>query len=171
MNFEIKATDDLTFGKPFIESIQDLFHTMFMEEIRVDSIVSGTDPVTTRAVTAVIGLSGAVRGTVAIYFPDYIACHLAGRLLGMELNTIDETVSDAVAEIVNIVAGGAKGRIASDQIRQVDLGLPTVVVGTDYTVQYPAGSRRATVALSGNFGEFSMAITYKELIGEGSYGK
>jgi chemotaxis protein CheX len=166
MNPEVKTSDALSFGRPFIESIQDLFLTMFVEDLKVDSIVGGADAVRSRAVTAVIGLSGAVRGTVAIFLPDHIACDLAGRLLGMELKKVDDTVSDAVAEIVNIVAGGAKGRISSDPARQVDLGLPTVVVGTDYNVQYPAGSRLATVALSGGFGKFSMAISYKENGGE-----
>jgi chemotaxis protein CheX len=166
MNPEVKTTEDLSFAAPFIESISDLFQTMFMEEIKVESIISGTDSVTSRAVTAVIGMSGAVRGTVAIFFPETIACDLAGRLLGMELNAIDETVSDAVAEIVNIVAGGAKGRLSSDARRKVSLGLPTVVVGDNYTVQYPKGSRRGTVTLSGSFGEFSMAISYRMQTGE-----
>mgnify|MGYP000125223922 CR=1 FL=1 len=63
---------------------------------------------------------------------------LIGRKVGMTrvydergritpVTVIDETVSDGVAEIVNIVAGSAKAKLNTDASRPLDLSLPTVV--------------------------------------------
>ncbi|HYG66023.1 MAG TPA: chemotaxis protein CheX [Anaeromyxobacteraceae bacterium] len=81
------------------------------------------------AYLALVGPAGAVQVGVA---SDEVGCQaLAKALLGMDPSSPElppEEVADAVAEIVNIVAGGFKARVR-DRFSPLQLGLPTFFTG------------------------------------------
>jgi chemotaxis protein CheX len=149
---------------PFIESVNELFNTMLSCEAKRGDIGianSGSNP---RDIMALIGLSGNARGTVALAFPVNTALQMASRLLGMEVKVMDDTVSDAVAEIVNIVAGGAKAkfRVCSDESKQpIQLSLPTVVRGNSFTIDYPSNTVWLEVPFTSDLGAFTLRVTFE----------
>jgi chemotaxis protein CheX len=115
-----------------------------------------------REIMGLIGLSGNVRGTVALSFPTGTALAMVSRLLGMETHVVDETVSDAVAELVNIVAGSAKAKLNSaDGGEPIDLSLPTVVRGNSYSVDYPSKAMWLEVPFTSDLGPFSLRVTFE----------
>ncbi len=120
---------------PFIESVYELFTTMLASKaIRGDIEVSkGGADANPQEITALIGISGRARGMVSLSFPSTTALNMVNRLLGVDIKTMDDTVSDAVAELVNIVAGGAKAKFPSiGDGEPMALSLPTVVRGSGY---------------------------------------
>jgi len=110
---------------------------------------------------ALIGLSGPARGTVALSFPTETAVGIVNRLLGTQTKVIDDTVSDAIAEVVNIVAGGAKAKLKIGDGAALDLSLPTVVRGDSYDVDYPSNSVWLEVPFESDLGSFSMRVTFE----------
>jgi chemotaxis protein CheX len=114
-----------------------------------------------RDITGLIGLSGPARGTVAVSFPVKTALAVSNRFLGTETRVMDDSVADVIAEMVNIIAGSAKARFKTDELRPIELSLPTVVRGSNYAVQYPSGSVWLEVPFDSELGPFSMRVTFQ----------
>ena len=151
---------------PFIESVYDLFTTMLGCEAKRGEIdvVDTTGDV--RDIVALVGLSGPASGTLSMSFPVNTAMAIASRMLGMDVKIIDDTVSDAVAEVVNIVGGGAKAKLVDGNHEPIELSLPTVVRGNSYTVDYPSRSVWLEVPFTSDLGEFSMRVTFQKKNGK-----
>ena len=146
---------------PFIESVHDLFSTMLNAEIERGEIGVTSASGNPRDIMALIGLSGPARGTVALSFPTNTALAMVGRILGVETRVVDDTVSDGVAEIVNIVAGAAKAKLTKGGETVINLSLPTVVRGNDYNVDYPTQSVWLEVPFKSGLGPFSLRVTFE----------
>ena len=149
---------------PFLESVNELFTTMLdskVEKGEVGVTVPEEKGTSQRFITALIGLSGSARGTVALSFPVPTALKMVSRLLGQKTQIADDTVSDAVAELVNIIAGGAKANFQNGSDRPIDLSLPTVVRGTSYYVEYPSNATWLDVPFTSDLGPFRLRVTFE----------
>jgi chemotaxis protein CheX len=149
---------DVSYINPFIESIQELFSRMLGCRATRGEVGISRQGVGKYEITALIGLGGPVRGMVALSFPQPTALGIASRLLGKPIRLVDETIYDAVAECVNIVAGNAKARLGAGE-RPVDLSLPTVVRGESYGLHYPSGSLWLEIQFLSDLGPFSLSVT------------
>lgn len=148
---------------PFVESVYDLFKTMIGIEVERGALGLLKDgDSAARDVTGLIGMSGRVRGTVAIAFPSKTAIAIVNRLLSLEETEVGDMVKDGVAELVNIVAGNAKAKLANENLPPIDLGLPIVVQGQNYTVDYPSGTRWLEVPFNSELGAMMLRVTLKE---------
>lgn len=141
---------------PFIEFVFELFSTMLNSKARPGDVGVSRGETNPRDIMVIIGLSGLARGTVALPFPDHTALAIVNALLGTQtdhtIRTVDDTVSDAIAETVNIVAGGAKANFKIGEGPPIDLSLPTVIRGATsrWTTRRDAsGSRCRSIAISG----------------------
>ena len=146
---------------PFIESVYELFQTMLSAEVKRGEIGVSKGEGNPRDVMALIGLSGPARGTVSLAFPTATALAMVGRILSIEVKTVDETVSDGIAEIVNIVAGSAKAKLYQEGETPIDLSLPTVVRGNSYQIDYPTQSVWLEVPFNSSLGEFNLRVTFE----------
>jgi chemotaxis protein CheX len=151
------------FINPFIESVSETFSTMLGT-----TATRGTIGVTSDAfrnpleIMALIGLSGPARGTVALCFPTSTALNVVSAMLGQSLRVVDETVSDGIAELVNMVAGSAKAKLAT-QLEQgpMNLSLPTVVRGSSYTVSQPSQAVWLEVPFTSGHGPLVLRVTFE----------
>lgn len=144
---------------PFIESVFDLCTTMLDCKVERGDVSLSKTLANECEIVALIGLSGSARGNVALSFPHQTALAMVSRFMGLKINAIDGTVSDAVAEMVNIVAGGAKARLCDGE-RPIDLGLPNVIRGKEYTVEYPSSSVWLDIPFTCDLGPFSLRVTF-----------
>ncbi len=147
---------------PFIESVYELFSTMLSAKVqRGDVGVAKGAAGNPRDIMALIGLSGPARGTVALAFPSATALAMVNSLLGTDTRVIDETVSDGIAELVNIVAGSAKAKLTQGGGAPIDLSLPTVVRGANWSVDHPSKSVWLEVPFQSDMGDFSLRVTFE----------
>jgi len=146
---------------PFIESTYELFSTMLSSKAVRGDVGLAKPDANPRDIMSLIGISGRARGMVALAFPVNTALNMVNRLLGTEIRAVDDTVSDAIAEMVNIVAGGAKARMNKDNETPMDLSLPTVVRGNNYNVEYPSGSIWLEVPFNSDLGSFTLRVTFE----------
>lgn len=110
-------------------------------------------------VLALIGISGVVRGSLALSMPIETTLAIAGRMLGTPSSEFDETVSDCLGEVVNIIAGGAKAKLSELLKTTLDLTLPTVIRGGSYEVYSPSRVRWLEVPFSSDLGNFALRVT------------
>lgn len=116
------------YGEAMDDSVQEVFNLMMgiACEPCVDCQVSGQ-----KSISAVIGLAGATSGACMVSSDVQAALRMAGALMGMKLDALDDTVRDAIGEISNMVAGAWKGKIPA-LASACMLSTPTVVTGTNY---------------------------------------
>lgn len=149
---------DVSYINPFIEAVDSVFTTMLNVKPQRNGLKVSDGNVQGPSITSLVGLSGQVSGVVALRFPPETALQLAGRMLGTEMTAVNDEVTDAVAELVNMVAGSAKAKFHLEPPLQ--LGLPTVVDGTGYRLKYPSKSVWLEVRFTSNAGRFTMEVTY-----------
>ncbi len=149
---------DVNYINPFIEAVDSVFSTMLSLQPKRNGVKVSNEQSNTPSITSLVGLSGQVSGVVALRFPPETALQLAGRMLGSEMAEVNEEVTDAVSELVNMVAGSAKAKFEHDP--PLELGLPTVVEGAGYKLKYPSKSVWLEVAFTSEAGNFSMEVTY-----------
>ena len=89
-----------------------------------------------RQLSIILGLHGKLNGHVTLNMSENTARFLSGRFLGMELETFDEDVIDAICELGNIVAGMMKTILADTEFAFEDLSLPALIVGSSYNLYH-----------------------------------
>lgn len=117
-----------------------------------------------REIMALIGLSGAIKGTVALSFPEKTAMRITSSMLMMEIEEIDSTVTDTIAETVNIVSGYAKAKLSEQVGSTLDLSLPTVIKGDKYRVYTPSKTIWLELPFESDLGNFLLRITFDATI-------
>lgn len=147
--------------KPFIDAVYELFTMMLECKIHKGELSLRKSENASHEITSLIGLSGTARGSVALSFPAKTAISIANRLLGSEVTELDRTVSDAVSEMANIVAGSAKSKFFIGDGRPIDLSLPNVIIGKKYVISYPSMTTWLEVPFTSDLGPFSMRVTFE----------
>ncbi len=145
---------------PFVDSICNVFETMLDTKLTRKQLRASTDGFERvgETVTSVIGISGEASGVVALVFPRNIALVMASRFLGAKLDDFTPDVTDALAELANMVGGSAKSKFNIDP--PPELSLPTVIEGKDYKMRYPTKSAWIEVPFSSDAGDFVMEISF-----------
>lgn len=141
-----------------IEAAQEIFSTMVMIEIslRKADDVSG-DISLTDSISGIIGLAGTYKGVLAIHLPNQVAMGITSSFLGMDVESINEDVEDAVGELANMLGGNVKG-ILSERGRDIDLSLPSTVKGKQYNFQPTKEVDRYIVPFTSEVGEFVVEL-------------
>jgi chemotaxis protein CheX len=81
-----------------------------------------------------LGLAGDLRGMLSLHLPWELARQITSSLLGEDVGDRDEDIRDAIAEVVNMVAGGIKTSFSSEG-KGLELSVPTTVTGSTYTMR------------------------------------
>jgi chemotaxis protein CheX len=127
--------------KPFVDVSVDVFKQFIGIEVTAKTpYFSEKDSVAGGDVSAVIGLTGGVRGAVIISMQKELAIKLTNILTGAEYTQVDDDVLDAVGEIVNIIAGNVKQKL--EDMLQIIISLPTIVKGNGHTIKWPGNQAR-----------------------------
>jgi chemotaxis protein CheX len=127
--------------KPFVNATLNTFKAFVgFELVAGHPHFSGRTLTFDQDVSAVIGLSGDIRGAVVISMKKEFAIKLADSLCGTTHNEMDDDIIDAVGEIVNIIAGNVKDEVPGGE--KIVISLPTVVRGKDHTLAWPGKQSR-----------------------------
>ena len=114
------------------EAIQEIAETMLFVEIiplQHDDQRStlGADT------SAVIGYSGALKGSLRLAGPHPSVMKLAGALLGEERDSLDKEMEDAFSEMANMIAGGVQTRLEGT-LGPIRMSPPVVISGRNHQV-------------------------------------
>ena len=91
-------------------------------------------------ISAVIGLSGIVKGAVIISMKTELAIKLTDLLAGPGHKDLDPDVVDAIGEINNIVAGNMKPKIPNGE--KIVISIPTIIKGKEHSIAWPSKMTR-----------------------------
>jgi chemotaxis protein CheX len=148
---------------PFIESVYEAFSSMLGSKATRGTVASTSDAFKNPLdLLTIIGISGPAKGTVALSFPAETAMGIVTAMVGEKMETMDDTVADGVAELVNIVAGSAKAKLATLMGEgPMSLSLPTVIRGKNYSVSQPSDTKWLEVPFESDCGPFVMRVSFE----------
>jgi chemotaxis protein CheX len=150
------------FINPFLASILNVLNTMAKLEARPGKPAIKTSEVAKGDVTGLMGMTGEqAKGTFAITFTEPVILEITKRMLGEEVARIDDTVTDMVGEITNMVTGGAK-RLLSEQGYRFDMAIPSVVAGKNHIIHHKSKAPIIIVPFNTQAGNFFIEICFEE---------
>lgn len=148
------------FIQPFLDAIQNVLSTM--AQIRATPmkpfVKSGDKAM--GDVTGMIGMVGQqARGSLAISFTAPAILSVASRMLGENVQEVNDVVADVVGEITNIVTGGAK-KALSEKGYTFNMAIPTTVVGKDHSVHHKTSRPVIVVPFETEAGSFFVELCF-----------
>ena len=99
------------FVNPFLDATSAVFRTMLNTELKRGALYLRQGMTLSHEISGIIGLSGKAKGTVLIGMNSDFAIAVTDKLLGEKPDGLTPEVIDAVGELANMVAGGAKTRL------------------------------------------------------------
>lgn len=139
----------------FLESTENLFSTMLSSQVEFGRPELEPRDAKHHDVSGIIGLSGDIVGSVLVGFPTDTALAAVEAFIGMRVELDDENFPDAIGELANMIAGGAKAKMDGDDI---SISCPSVVIGADYTVQRPRQTNCVRIPCRSPFGDFDLNV-------------
>lgn len=97
---------DLKVGKPYLSNA----------EFKEDTII------------IMIGVTGEIRGQVLISFANNVACEIASKMIGMQIEIMDELSKSAISELGNMILGNTATTFSTKGIG-IDITPPTICSG------------------------------------------
>jgi len=128
--------------QPFIKVCESVFRDFCQTDVKAGRVyfVSKDEYVSNWDISGIIGLSGEAAGAVAISLKEVTAFAVTKKLTGQEHSYIDSDVTDAIGEIINIIAGNVK-KDFEEELR-IKISLPTIVKGVAHTIVWPSEKTR-----------------------------
>lgn len=143
--------------KKIAEATQEIFETMIMME----AIAGEPQMVAAKTyhctVSGMVGLAGTFKGMIAIHTPDQVAMAITSNFLGMDVDEVNEDVTDAIGELANMLAGSIKLAL-SDKGKDITLSVPSTISGEEYTINCVAETDRVIMPFSTDAGNFLVEL-------------
>lgn len=147
---------DVRFVNPFVQSIGHVFRTMVGTEVTVGKPALKGQSAATTDVSAIIGLSGDVSGSVVLCFQKDVAVPVASAFAGTQIDLDNPDFADALGELANMVAGNAKKDFHGFN---VSISLPSVVVGEGHKVSASHVTPQLMIPCHCKFGTFTVEVS------------
>lgn len=145
------------------EAIQEIAETMlFVEILPVEA--TKTRSTHSADVSAVIGYSSALKGSMRLAGPEPSVRKLAGALLGEERDMMDKEMEDAFSEMANMIAGGVQTRLEGLGLfnGHIRMSPPVIISGQNHQVSSDRSFRCASHTFEMEGESFFAEIYYSE---------
>jgi chemotaxis protein CheX len=143
---------------PFVEAIHEFFESMLGCKVQEGKPAPAHMSAPTSDLIGVIGLSGTAQGIVAMRLSEPTALAIISRMVGSPFHEVDSAIIDGVGELVNIIAGSAKGKFMGHNI---SISLPIVVRGDICKLTNIRDAIWVEVPYVSSLGKFSMIVSLK----------
>jgi chemotaxis protein CheX len=143
---------------PFVNAVRNVFSTMVGIETTVQRPHVKGRPIASYDVSAIIGFGGEILGSVVLSLQTSAAEKLVEAFCGMHIDPADPDFADAVGELANMVAGGAK----KDLHKQASITTPSVIIGPGHMIARLKDVPCLVIPCTTEVGDFAVEISIKE---------
>ena len=142
-----------------IDATLEVFASMIFIDITAEWPSADSMPEIEPNVSSLVGFAGDLKGILAIHCPSAVAQGVTASMLDMEVAELNEDVKDAIGEVANMVAGGLKAALASDN-KKIELAIPTTVIGKAIRTSGLSRATRVRVPFSSPLGRFGVELSF-----------
>ena len=155
---------NVEFINPFLESLSNVLVTMGQIEVTASTPSVKSSTIARGDVTGIIGMVGnKVKGSLSITFTEPVALQVTNAMLGESLSKVDDTVTDMVGEITNMVTGGAK-RLLADLGHDFNMATPTVIAGHNHEIHHQSDGKVIQIPFSTSKGNIYVEVSFEDVI-------
>ena len=140
---------------PFLQATKNAFQTMLECPLERGQVGLLDPAQKSFDICGVIGLSGKAIGTVVLNLSTDVALKATSKLLMADATEVNSDVFDAVGELTNMVAGGAKAQL--EQL-ELSISLPTVISGSSHEIHFPSNVTPISIPFSSPWGPLSVDV-------------
>lgn len=151
------------FINPFIQAAKEVFASEIGGDIERGSLSLQRSAYTTRDVTTLIAITGAIAGVVLYAMDNQTACSIVSRMLGQEVAELDDVGQSGIAELGNVISGRATTLLA-DAGYPGNIAPPVVIVGNG-TMISTLDIQRLIVPLTTACGLVEVQVALREVPG------
>ena len=149
---------DVRYINPFVKSITNIFETMLSSNATFGKPYVQSGEGNNPDVSGVIGFSGDASGAVVLSVSKEKAVKIASQFAGMEIEVESADFADAIGELVNMVAGGAKAEFHG---LSVNISLPSVIIGDGHAVSNLNAHPGLVIPCETPLGAFDVHVSMK----------
>lgn len=144
---------------PFVNSVRAVFQAMVKVQTTVSrpQLKDGSTP--SFDVSRIIGFTGDVVGNVVISLEMSAAKELVSAFAGMPIEANTPDFSDAIGELANMIAGGAKKHLGN----AARITVPTVVIGSGHHISRLSDVPCIVIPCETPVGHFAVEVNIKQL--------
>ncbi|GHV11273.1 hypothetical protein AGMMS49938_01650 [Fibrobacterales bacterium] len=143
----------------FILATNDTFSKMMGMKVEAGKPYLMNEEMNNKDISGMIGLSGTIRGAVVMGFPEKSALNVVNKFLGEKYEQLGPDVSDAVGELVNIIAGYVKKFIQNEKF---GISLPSIARGPKHMVFMPKYAPTIVIPFNSECGTFVLEAALAE---------
>jgi chemotaxis protein CheX len=144
----------------YVQSALDVISKETSQPVGRGALHLEGNPYTTEDVTAVIGVTGQLTGSIYLSMSHEVALSLISSVLGQQAGELDELAQSGIAEMANVIAGTAGISLADDGI-QTTINPPMVLVGRGARLT-TLEIQRLVVPLTTACGEINLHVSLRE---------
>ena len=150
---------DKTFVDPFIDATRNVLDMMASTKVEAGTPYLKKDQVAQGDVSAIIGLTGDISGTVSVSFSQECAVPIVASMLGEEITEMNSVINDAVGEITNMISGQAR-RALDGLGRPLQAAIPTVITGKNHTITHMTNQPVVAIPFNTDSGTFTIEVCF-----------
>ena len=148
---------DVKFINPFLEGTVDVLKTMAFVNPKPGKPYLKKNNLAKGDVSGIIGITGTIRGSLALSFSTGSILKIVSNMLGEEITSINGDIRDAVGEITNMVSGAARKRIEAMGF-SLSASIPTVVSGREHSIMHVMGGPSVVIPFEMEGGSFVVDV-------------
>lgn len=144
---------------PLIKSIQATFSKMIRLEVTIDRPHVKSSPAPNYDVSGIIGISGDFLGSIVVSFEMQAATKIVTAFVGIALPPDSPKFPDAIGELANMIAGGAK----KDFGGKTTISVPNVIIGSGHQVARLSDVPCLVIPCRTPAGNFAVEVSLKHV--------
>ncbi len=148
---------DVTIINPFLNATLNVIETMAFVKAKAEKPYLKKDNVAQGDVSGIVGITGAVRGTVSITFDEFSILKIVSNMFGEEMKEINHEISDAVGELTNMISGQARQEIEKTG-KILQGAIPTVVTGKNHKLISMTKGPKIAIPFKTDTGRFTVEV-------------
>ena len=148
---------EIDYINPVIVALEDVFQTMLGHTVKRTGLGLMENNYALYPVSGIIGISGKAIGTIVLSMSHHVAQKAAGILLMMDIDETNDDVLDAVGELTNMVAGGAKAKLEAFDLQ---MSLPNVLCGNNCCLHFPPNAHPIAIPFQCDWGPLALEIGF-----------
>ena len=153
---------DITMVNPFIGAAGEVFKSLFKCELVKGQISLKKDPSATNEIAIIIGVTGDIYTGVVVYsLKKYSALKLVSYLDSTINGEKDQSFSDALGEIANIISENAMSVFTTQGI-SLNITTPSVIIGKAFEIHL-LDQTTISAEMQSPFGPLEINVAIKKI--------
>ena len=147
--------DTIKVAKFFIDATANVLSTMANLQPVAGKPFVKTNMAALGDVTAIVGVNGAKKGSIALTFTKASAIAVVRGMLGDDIQDVIQDTKDAVGEVTNMISGQARAMLAEKGM-SIQGSTPAIIFGDNHCVTHVTKAPVVAIPFTCEGGEFTL---------------